>query len=292
MKRIVFDRNGRLRNGWWIVAFVALFILSRGPYTPVSHALQDIGISKDALAPLPFVFLLMVTWVCTRLRRQPLASIGLRLDRRWFGELLLGYVLGMVSIAAIVALIGMAGGVSFVLDPARSVMTLASGLYLFLFVALFEEGLFRGFVFQRLIDGMSAPLAIAVTALLFALGHWDNPGMQGATRLWATADLALGAIVFGLAYLRTGSLALPVGLHLGWNWMQGHVLGFGVSGIAQDGWLQPVFHGRPEWLSGGAFGPESSIFAVIIDLVSIAILWRWRGKRQEAFEPAAILAKA
>lgn len=292
MKRIVFDRNGRLRNGWWIVAFVALFILSRGLYTPVSHALQDIGISKDALAPLPFVFLLMVTWVCTRLRRQPLASIGLRLDRRWFGELLLGYVLGMVSIAAIVALIGMAGGVSFVLDPARSVMTLASGLYLFLFVALFEEGLFRGFVFQRLIDGMSAPLAIAVTALLFALGHWDNPGMQGATRLWATADLALGAIVFGLAYLRTGSLALPVGLHLGWNWMQGHVLGFGVSGIAQDGWLQPVFHGRPEWLSGGAFGPESSIFAVIIDLVSIAILWRWRGKRQEAFEPAAILAKA
>lgn len=292
MKRIVFDRNGRLRNGWWIVAFVALFILSRGLYTPVSHALQDIGISKDSLAPLPFVFLLMVTWVCTRLRRQPLASIGLRLDRRWFGELLLGYVLGMVSIAAIVALIGMAGGVSFVLDPARSVMTLASGLYLFLFVALFEEGLFRGFVFQRLIDGMSAPLAIAVTALLFALGHWDNPGMQGATRLWATADLALGAIVFGLAYLRTGSLALPVGLHLGWNWMQGHVLGFGVSGIAQDGWLQPVFHGRPEWLSGGAFGPESSIFAVIIDLVSIAILWRWRGKRQEAFEPAAILAKA
>lgn len=292
MKRIVFDRNGRLRNGWWIVAFIALFILSRGLYTPVSHALQDIGISKDALAPLPFVFLLMVTWVCTRLRRQSLASIGLRLDRRWFGELLLGYVLGMASIAAIVALIGMAGGVSFVLDPARSVMTLASGLYLFLFVALFEEGLFRGFVFQRLIDGMGAPLSIAVTALLFALGHWDNPGMQGTTRLWATADLALGAIVFGLAYLRTGSLALPVGLHLGWNWMQGHVLGFGVSGIAQNGWLQPVFHGRPEWLSGGAFGPESSIFAVIIDLVSIAILWRWRGKRQEAFESAAILAKA
>lgn len=279
LKRILFDRSGRLRNGWWILVFVALFILSRGLYTPVSHALQAVGVSKDGLSPLPFLFVLLVTWACTWLRRQPLASVGLHLDRRWFGELLLGSALGMASMAVIAVLIWVAGGVSFVLDPARSVMTLAFGLYVFLFVALFEEGLFRGFLFQRLIDGIGAPVAIAATALLFALGHGDNPGMQGATRAWATGDLALGAIVFGLAYLRTGSLALPVGLHLGWNWMQGHVLGFGVSGIAQNGWLHPVFQGRPEWLSGGVFGPESSVCAVIVDLIVIAILWRWRGNR-------------
>ena len=104
--------------------------------------------------------------------------------------------------------------------------------------------------------------------------------MDGATKFWASLDLALGAILLGLAYIRTRSLALPVGIHLGWNWAQGYLLGFGVSGIDQSGWFKPLFQGKAEWLTGGNFGPEASVFAVIVDLVFIALLWKWKGSRK------------
>ncbi len=277
LKPLFLDSNRRLRNGWWIVIFAALFLASRVAYTPFSQALRQAGVPATWLEPLRFVFVLLVTWICTRLRREPLASVGFRFDLRWFREIGAGALLGIVSMFVIVGLIWMAGGVRLELDPARSSATLAYGLYLFLFVALFEETLFRGFLFQRFIDGAGIWIAQGVLAVLFAAGHWGNPGMQGATEVVAMLDLGLGAIMLGLAWWRTRSLALPVGLHLGWNWAQGHVLGFGVSGFDYTGWFRPVFQGMPQWLTGGGFGPESSLFAVLVDLIVIALLWKWRG---------------
>lgn len=102
---------------------------------------------------------------------------------------------------------------------------------------LLEELLFRGFVFQRMVDGIGPWPALVAMAVLFALAHWGNPGTDGATRAWATIDTALGAILLGLAYLRTGRLALPIGIHFGWNWAQGALLGFDASGLDQAGWL-------------------------------------------------------
>jgi hypothetical protein len=144
-------------------------------------------------------------------------------------------------------------------------------------VALFEETLFRGFVFQRLVAGAGVWVAQITLGLLFATSHWGNPDMHGATLVWATVELFLGALLLGLAYLRTQSLALPIGIHLGWNWALGHLLGFGVSGFEHVGWFRPMLQDRPEWVSGGRFGPEASIFAVIVDALLILLLWRWKG---------------
>ena len=55
------------------------------------------------------------------------------------------------------------------------------------------------------------------------------------------------------------------------------MLGFSVSGHEHAGWLQPVFQGQAEWLTGGAFGPESSIFSPVVSAVVIVLLWRWKG---------------
>jgi membrane protease YdiL (CAAX protease family) len=277
LKTLFFNAHHRLRNGWWILLFVVLFLLSRFIYTPLSQGLKQSGIPATWLEPLRFLCVLLVTWACTRLRREPLHSVGLRIDRRWLAELGVGSALGAGLMLIIVGLIVAIGGVQLQLDPQRNIGDLSYGLYLFLCVALFEETLFRGFLFQRLIDGAGFWIAQALLALLFAAGHWGNPGMQGATEIVATIDLALGAILLGLAYQRTGSLALPVGLHLGWNWTQGHVLGFGVSGYDYTGWLQPSFLGLPEWMTGGEFGPESSVFAILVDIGMIVLLWRWKG---------------
>ena len=77
-----FLRNdhGQLRNGWWILIFVIVFLASQLAYHPVSHAVQQFSAGKTWLSPLPVIFLLLVTWICQRLRRQPLAAVGLYSD--------------------------------------------------------------------------------------------------------------------------------------------------------------------------------------------------------------------
>ena len=281
------DRN-QLRNGWWIVVFILVFLASQFAYHPVSKWLQHLGAGPAWLSPLPVVFLLLVTWVCMRLHRQPLAEVGLRLDAKWLGQALAGIALGSALMLAVTALVYAAGGVRFSLEPAHGLAPLAYGAWLFAWVALLEELLFRGFVFQRLVDGLGASAALLLMAALFVVAHLGNPGMEGATEFWASIDTALGGVLLGLAYLRTGSLALPIGIHFGWNWVQGSLLGFNVSGLDQTGWLLPQLLDRPQWLSGGAFGPEASVFAVLVDASAVLMLWRWKGV---ARAPEARLAR-
>jgi membrane protease YdiL (CAAX protease family) len=279
LNKLLQDDQGRIRNGWWILLFIAVLVASQLAYRPVSHGLQSLGADKAWLSPLPVAFLLLVTWLCQRLRGQPLSAVGLRLDARWMRQALAGIALGGVLMLAVTTLIHLAGGVRYGLDPAHGMAALAQGAWLFLWAALLEELLFRGFVFQRLVDGTGALTAQLLMAALFALAHWGNPGMEGTTEVWATIDTMLGALLLGLAYLRTGSLALPIGIHFGWNWVQGSVLGFDVSGMDQSGWLLPHLLDKPQWLTGGAFGPEASVFSVLVDATAVFALWRWKGVR-------------
>lgn len=280
MNRILRDGHGSLRNGWWILAFLALFAASQPIYKVVSRAMQQQGLDGQWLAPLPVAFLILVTWACLRLRRESMAAVGLRLDLTWLREILGGAALGMALILLVTGLIAATGGVRFSPDPAGSLDALAMGAWVFAWVVLLEELLFRGFVFQRMVDGIGRWPALVAMAALFALAHWGNPGMDGATLVWATIDTALGAILLGLAYLRTRRLALPIGIHFGWNWAQGSLLGFDVSGLDQAGWLLPELLGKPQWLTGGAFGPEASIFAVLVDAAAVVLMWRWKGSAQ------------
>jgi membrane protease YdiL (CAAX protease family) len=286
VRKFLFDSDHRLRNGWWALIFLACVLATTQVYTPISRWLQALGVAMDWLQPGPVVMVLVATWVCTRLRRERLDSVGLRLDRRWARELAWGIALGGGTLLLAAGLIAAIGGVRFELDPARSVAHLAFGLYLFVSVSVLEELLFRGFLFQRLVAGLGVwPTQLALAAL-FALAHWGNPGMEGITKAWATIDIALAAVMLGLAWLRTRSLALPIGLHLGWNWTQGHLLGFGVSGMDVPGWWHPVFQGMPAWMTGGEFGPEASVFGIVADLVMLAVVWKWPSRAVDPPRPA------
>ncbi|MEO7326688.1 MAG: type II CAAX endopeptidase family protein [Dokdonella sp.] len=277
MPPIFRNARGQFRNGWWILTFVAVFLASQPVYHFISKALQQRGFNGLWLSPLPVIAVLLVTWVCTRLRRESLTSVGLAVNARWLREVLIGSAVGTAMMLAVVSLIYAAGGVSFAMNPARSVHALVAGAWAFVCVALLEELLFRGFVFQRLIDGIGIGGAQALMAVLFAVGHWGNPGMQGTTEFWATLDTMLGASLLGFAYLRTGSLALPIGIHFGWNWAQGALLGLDVSGFDQAGWFAPTILDQPQWLTGGSFGPEASICSVVVDAAVLLLIWRWKG---------------
>ena len=111
-------------------------------------------------------------------------------------------------------------------------------------------------------------------ALLFALVHLPNPGLNGGTFALALANLFLASVMLSLCWLRTRSLALPIGLHLGWNGAQ-TCLGFASSGNPSHGLWMPVFHGKAAWLTGGEFGLEASLAGVVVLALAIVVLARW-----------------
>jgi uncharacterized protein len=176
-----------------------------------------------------FLLSILATWVCLYTRKESMAGAGWQLDGRWVQDNILGALVGVGLMVLAAGSLWSIGVVSWAPDPARSERSLGLGLLIFGLVAFWEENLFRGFVFPRLLGSIGVWPTQALLALLFSLAHWGNPGMQGLTKFWASLGIAMGAALMGLAYLRTRSLALPIALHLGWNCCQGSVLGFGVS---------------------------------------------------------------
>ena len=266
--------GGTLRNGWKALLF-ALGALACGGAAE-SFRLGLPGAVEPWLPTRWFTAgaALMLTWGFLNLEKKPLASVGLALGGRWARELLAG-ALGGTALMALIALGAyLGGGFHLVRTPGAGPAPLLLGAWVYLAVAFKEELLFRGYLFQRLELGVGPWPATVLLAALFAWAHWGNPGMTGPTRIWASLNIALAAILLGLSYLRTRSLALPIGLHLGWNWTQGVLLGFPVSGTHAAGWWTPVQHGRPLWLTGGSFGLEASLPCTLVAVAAcLALAW-------------------
>jgi membrane protease YdiL (CAAX protease family) len=269
------NKQGSVRSGWKVIGFI-LLIMALGFI--LSLAAHFLGVRRGAGAWLGVAIGALASYLCVRLEGRPFASLGFRLNGRWLLEALAG-TLGGVLLILLTALV-VRGLDGFHWERAQGVggAQALTAAWMFLGVAFNEEIIARGFPFQRLVEGAGTWVGQLVFAALFALAHWGNPGMAGATKLWATLNIALAAILLGFCYLRTRSLALPIGVHLGWNWAQGSLLGFGVSGTTDiKGLWTPVFHGRPEWLTGGAFGLEASLPCAVLCSLAILGLWRWKG---------------
>ncbi len=257
------------RNGGWILVFLLVLApLVVGAIVVASW----LGVE---VAPIHQAALIAIaTGVCQALRREPMSRIVGRLDGRWVAQFLLGGLIGSLVMLVPAFLLAAGGRVEWHRSPATAAALWSGGLLLFS-AALAEELLFRGFVFQRLIAGLGPWPAQLITGFFFLLTHLGNQGMTGGTALRAGANIYLASIMLGMANLRTQSLALPIGLHFMANFMQGCVLGFGVSGETQPRWLIPVLAAGPEWLTGGEFGLEASLPGLVAVAAVTFLLYRW-----------------
>lgn len=133
----------------------------------------------------------------------------------------------------------------------------------FLLVAVGEEIIFRGVLFRWIDERFGFWWAIGISALIFGLVHWMNPNGT----LWAGIAIAIEAgLLLGAAYKWSGTLWLPIGIHWAWNFSQGNIFGFAVSGnSAGESLIQAAVNG-PDWLTGGTFGPEASVITVLAGL--------------------------
>ncbi len=199
---------------------------------------------------------LYVWWVrgVERRRVEELGSAG-----AW--HLVPGVALGIVMFSAIMAVLVAAGAYRIstgggIGGPVRATSVFLSG-------AVLEELAFRGILLRRLESGLGSLGALGVSALVFGLLHTGNPH---ATLLDGVYIALEGGLPLGAAYLATGSLWLPIGMHFGWNLAEGGIFGVRVSGEPARGWLHSTAVAGNH-LAGGAFGAEGSIVAVVVGTV-------------------------
>lgn len=256
----------QLRHGWWILIFFLMLAAFLVPAL-ITAQQNDIEVPIGAQA----IILALATFICQLLRRKPLAEVLGTFNVRWFKELFMGGLIGSALMLIPALFLGIFGWVTWRWNP-TGFSVLVPSLLLAAGVAVAEELLFRGFVFQRLISGLGVWIAQLITAAFFLLTHLNNPGMTGGVKGMASINIFLASIIFGLVFIRTRSLAMPLGLHLMANWVQGGILGFGVSGTEQLGLLKPLFGEAPAWLTGGQFGLEASLPGLICVVITLLML--------------------
>ena len=202
---------------------------------------------------------------------------GQRVERRAAEEfprrnavrhVLVGTGLGVLMSGATVGLLALFGAYTITGWGSVSGMLAVAGMMCA--VAVSEEVFFRGVVFRLLRGRWGTTVALSVSSILFGLVHLVNPDAS----LWGAFAIMIEAgIMLGAAYLATGSLWLAIGVHFGWNFATTGLFGSVTSGSEARESLVTAVTSGPDWLSGGAFGPEASIVAIVVCSVATLVFF-------------------
>jgi membrane protease YdiL (CAAX protease family) len=182
--------------------------------------------------------------------------------------LLRGFALGAGLCAVTVGILAVLG--VYHVDGVHPLHVLWPALASAVLAGVFEELLLRGVLFRVLERAQGTWVALTVSAVVFGALHLANPG---ATLPGAVAIAVEAGVLLGLAYVATGRLWLPIGLHIAWNATTGGVFGSPASGVPVDGLLQSRLTGST-LVSGGGFGLDGSIVTVVVCLGAAAFLLR------------------
>ena len=262
MSRKIDTAFGRMPLWKWILTFVSaflFFILFYGIAQVFQNVSQRTGVNCAVLVISAGVLVLLYGCFTKLSEKEWFKTISGTGSARSLGMGFLTGVLYFVVVTGIMWITGIYKVESVEFDYAGLLLYLS----IFLVVAVGEEIIFRGVIFKMIDERWSTWLALLVSALLFGLVHLSN---QGAT-LWSSIAIAIEAgLMLGAAYKASGSLWFPIGIHWAWNYFEGPVFGFMVSGNDSCTPLfSPVISG-PEFLTGGAFGAEASIIAAAVGL--------------------------
>ncbi len=146
--------------------------------------------------------------------------------------------------------------------------------------AMLEEVSFRGYAFQRLRESVGTVLAIVVLSVLFGAVHLFNPNAGGLLSWGFFVTVGVG-VLFAVAYIRSGALWLPFGMHFGWNFFLGVVFGLPVSGLRDFNSIVRTTAAGPAVITGGNYGIEASLAgAVAVTLGFPIVIWLTRHPSQ------------
>jgi len=203
--------------------------------------------------------------------QRSIKSLGFSFKKR-FIDIVVGFLiaLGIIGVGSII--LSLFNYVSFSLSEI-DIYSLFLSFLLFIMVALNEEIFARGYILNNLMSSMNKYLALSISAIIFALLHSLNFGLT----IWAMVNLFLAGIILGSTYIFTKNLWFPISLHLFWNYFQGPVLGYSVSGQKHESAFTVKLFGS-NLMNGGDFGFEGSIICTILLFMAIIMILRFYSK--------------
>ncbi|HUR89276.1 MAG TPA: CPBP family intramembrane glutamic endopeptidase [Ramlibacter sp.] len=176
----------------------------------------------------------------------------------WAREAVLGIVIGATLFGLVIAVLFILG--NYQVDGVDANSAVAATLVVAIMAGVTEEVLMRAVAFRILEEWLGSWAALVLTAVLFGALHLPNPQ---ATWVSSAAIALEAGVMLAAAYMLTRRIWLPIGIHAAWNFTQSGIFGVATSGIEGKGYLKGSLHGS-DFVSGGAFGPEASIVAVVI----------------------------
>lgn len=301
MNKIFINSSGQLRSGWKIAAVVLLFLILSNISSIICVAVPSIfflvtkyrgfnyydvqnSINKELAASGMFNFVYMAAFNLSMIlavlialkfidRERP-ARIGLNSLKANFKDFCFGLFLGAVSIALIFFVLLFTGNISLkndLLHPEFS-SSLIIGLISYVFVGLSEEMFSRGYCMTVLKQTQVKWVPLVISSLIFSLAHGLNPNVSAAGLL----NIFLAGMLFGVMFIETDSLWMPIGYHITWNFFQGKFFSFPVSGNASEG-VYKINVLNNNLLTGGDFGPEGGILTTLVILIGFFAVLKFKG---------------
>jgi hypothetical protein len=230
----------------------------------IGTAAQAVAAAVSGVAVLGLYYLWNKLWDHLRDRPWP-NDLPLRRCLPDTGRGILTGIMYFIIVVGVIALAGCYRITAVRFEP----LALLRALAMFFVVAVCEEVLFRGIIFRMIDLQFNSVAAYIISALIFGAAHLGNPGATW----WAAIAIAIEAgILLSAAYKYSGTLWMPIGIHWAWNFTQGDILGFRVSGgNAGESLFIPEISG-PDLITGGAFGAEASVVAVVIGALFSVLL--------------------
>ena len=285
ISKIFVSRSGpRLRAGWRILAQTLLLGLIFGcilaPFT-LSLAWLTSGIGLLVAQIAEFFGVTISVFLARRiLDKRSIRSLGLNLERRAIIDLMVGVAIAFIMIWVVYLIELSMGWVTFYGfawkfdSPQKIISQTLITMLTFLLVGWNEELLSRGYQLQNIADGLNIVWGVIISSLIFGILHLAN--------FHATWQGAIGVILAGVflasSYLRSGQLWLPIGLHIGWNFFEGVVFGFPVSGLETYRLVRISVNGPSIW-TGSAFGPEGGLVVLPALLLGLLMVYQYTRKR-------------
>ncbi|WP_195529193.1 CPBP family intramembrane glutamic endopeptidase [Streptococcus parasanguinis] len=228
-----------------------------------------------------FILLLFIFWVKV-IEKNSLSTLGF-VKRNWLKYLGWGILLSLLQMG-VIALVYQVGGIGTFELNELSLEPILFILGLFPFWLLqggTEEVATRGWLLTRIAARTNLPLAIGISSSLFGILHLGNAGVTFLSVL----NIILDGVLAGLLFIYTDSIWLVVAQHGTWNYVQGNLLGFQVSGTGADASIFSFTMGTgPDWLTGGEFGAEGSIITTLVLLLSVVIVYLLGERNERAVE--------
>jgi uncharacterized protein len=254
----------RLRAGWRLLLQTLLMAIISILISLIAGSIR-VGGNKLFLSQIiELIIFTSSIYIARRfLDRRSFISLGFQINKQAATDILIGIAITFVMMGSIYFVEVAAGWLTFesFAWQTERITNVASGVLMFFAIFIFvgwnEELLSRGYHLQTLASGTNMFWGVVISSSIFGLAHLGNPNatwVSAAGVFFAGAFLAYG-------YIRTGQLWLSIGLHIGWNFFEGVVFGFPVSGLEIYRLIHHQIQG-PEIWTGGAFGPEAGLIVL------------------------------